>query len=202
MTVTGPRITELANALTTHIDVGAPLDIMRMLRAVDGEMFAAEGVGGAPGPTAASVAAIMEAAAEHVRRVISLPDGDDAGGGGGGLVVFSGSGTSGRLGFLAARAYNAALAARGRRHRFAYLIAGGDAALLKAQENVEDDAGVAVADLAALLDASRPSAAVLVGISCGLTATYVGAQLDYARTRCAAARAAGGGGDGWWWWWW
>jgi len=62
--------------------------------------------------------------------------------------------------------------------QLAYLCAGGEAALLKSQESAEDVSAAAVADLALLLDGVK-GMVVYIGVSCGMSATYVGAQAEY-----------------------
>ena len=63
-------------------------------------------------------------------------------------------------------------------------IAGGERALFAAAELAEDEAGKAVEDLVSLERQHRGgrgwSRVLYVGITCGLSATYVGAQLEYA----------------------
>ncbi len=53
------------------------------------------------------------------------------------------------------------------------------------QENAEDDPKRALADLEACVpaDTSADARVLLIGISCGLSATYVGTQLAYALDR-------------------
>ncbi len=92
------------------------------------------------------------------------------------MVVMSGAGTSGRLAAFVAKEFQ--------QHcpdvyqdRLAYLCAGGEAALLKSQESAEDVSAAAVADLSQLLDGVQ-GPVVYIGISCGMSATYVGAQAE------------------------
>ena len=68
----------------------------------------------------------------------------------------------------------------------AALLAGGDAALLLPPEAVEDKPDAGVADLAAwetAVGAGPRDPVVVVGISCGLSATYVGSMLRAALER-------------------
>jgi N-acetylmuramic acid 6-phosphate (MurNAc-6-P) etherase len=71
--------------------------------------------------------------------------------------------------------------------RFDYLLAGSDAALLLPQEAVEDQPGAGVADLQAWEAkagiAGTDTPVVLIGVSCGLSATYVGSMLGAALGR-------------------
>ena len=106
-------------------------------------------------------------AAEQFARVLQHPRG---------RVIFGGCGTSGRLAHLLAAMYNAVHQGG----RFHYLLAGGDAALLVPAEAVEDSVEAGAGDLAeweALCGASPEDPTVLVGISCGLSATYVASLL-------------------------
>eukprot|EP00937_MAST-01D_sp_MAST-1D-sp2_P000102 g102.t1 len=84
-------------------------------------------------------------------------------------------------------------------NKFRYLVAGGDRALVRIVDSREDDAGIAVQDLRRVLRANPPvSTAVYIGVSCGLSATYVGAQLEFAlaRSECTDAGPRGAGGVG------
>ena len=94
-----------------------------------------------------------------------------------------GSGTSGRLSFAAARSFRELAEARdlGTSLRFHYAIAGGDGALIKAQESGEDDpAAGARAVESCLADAPANATVVVIGITCGLSAPYVAGALDRA----------------------
>ena len=66
-----------------------------------------------------------------------------------GQIIFSGAGTSGRIGFACARNYNYILKRRLNVNAeiFTYLIAGGDKALLRSQESAEDNYSKAIEDL-------------------------------------------------------
>ena len=98
-----------------------------------------------------------------------------------GLIVISGSGTSGRLAFLVALEFNRILKQNGLYPCFRHLIAGGDEALLKSVESAEATSSEAVRDLKTLIEANDTPVdrVVYVGVTCGLSATYVGAQLEY-----------------------
>lgn len=63
---------------------------------------------------------------------------------------------------------------------FEYLMAGHDLALIKSQEKAEDDVVQAITDLKAIGDDDENCTLVLyIGITCGMSAPYVGAQLDW-----------------------
>jgi N-acetylmuramic acid 6-phosphate (MurNAc-6-P) etherase len=53
-----------------------------------------------------------------------------------------------------------------------YCMAGGDAALVKAVEGAEDSKKLAIEDLEAQIESGGLQRAVVVGITCGLSATY------------------------------
>jgi hypothetical protein len=70
-----------------------------------------------------------------------------------------------------------------KRQAFDYLIAGNDAALILPQEQAEDNPLAGQNDLASwesANDISRDVPVVVIGISCGLSATYVASMLDAA----------------------
>jgi N-acetylmuramic acid 6-phosphate (MurNAc-6-P) etherase len=181
-----PRITELPNPVTADIDVASFEGLVRLLGTSDAQLFS--GYAGLPGlfddETIASVARVCELVADALRHPF-------------GRVVFSGCGTSGRLSHLEALSLNRVARARGLagNDRFAYLLAGGDAALLLAQEAAEDQGGRGKGDLVRFLGETAAAAAaagsaappvVVVGISCGLSAAYVGSMLDHALSARAA----------------
>ena len=107
------------------------------------------------------------------------------------LVIISGSGTSGRLAFLISLEFNRLLQAQGLYPCFRHLIAGGDTALLKSVESAEDTSGEAVADLQRLIDSNPEPVGhvVYIGVTCGLSATYVGAQLEFCMAQHVKGRS-------------
>jgi len=64
--------------------------------------------------------------------------------------------------------------------KFEYLMAGHDLALIKSQEKAEDDVVQSIDDLKAVTD-NDPNCtfAVYIGITCGMSAPYVGSQVDW-----------------------
>jgi N-acetylmuramic acid 6-phosphate (MurNAc-6-P) etherase len=158
-----PRVTELSNSLTVGLDASSPVEVVRLLSCADAQLFT--GSHGLPGVHEFS--SELARAAEQFARVLQHPRG---------RVIFGGCGTSGRLAHLLAAMYNAVHPGG----RFHYLLAGGDAALLVPAEAVEDSVEAGAGDLAeweALCGASPEDPTVLVGISCGLSATYVASLL-------------------------
>lgn len=157
-----PRVTELSNPVTSSLSASSPVECVRLLSACDAQLFT--GTHGLPSvhefvEPLARVSSAIGAALRHPR----------------GRVVFAGCGTSGRLAHLLSATYG-----RGRDGRVDALLAGGDAALLVPAESIEDRADVGASDFRAWLTArglGDDDPTVLVGISCGLSATYVASAL-------------------------
>jgi N-acetylmuramic acid 6-phosphate (MurNAc-6-P) etherase len=117
----------------------------------------------------------------------------------GARVVFSGAGTSGRLCWMACELLNELFKERqeqgqwkGKRFEAWCSLAGGNRAFKKAVEHAEDDSTSAVAALEGILDTAATKASsssssssggakspplVLVGVSCGMSATWVASQV-------------------------
>jgi N-acetylmuramic acid 6-phosphate (MurNAc-6-P) etherase len=91
------------------------------------------------------------------------------------IIVLSGAGTSGRLAWLCAD-----------ESRIRYLSAGGEEALITAREGAEDNTTDAKADLQRITEETGASHVIYVGITCGLSAPYVAAQLAYAMEQGSA----------------
>ena len=179
------RITESQNELTTSIDVAGARSIVRLLRGSDAQLFAGYGALDSiyDAPTTEAAEKIAELVSAGLARSLVGSDG------GGALhVVLSGSGTSGRFAFTTARAMNRTFgaclkaAAHGVvRAHFHYCNSGGDRGLLRESEGAEDSPSLALADLQAVEARTGSSdRLLLVGISCGFSAGYVGAQLAHA----------------------
>ena len=171
-----PRVTELANALTAGLDAATPLELVRLLACADAQLFT--GSHGLPG--AHEHAAELARVASQIALALVHPRG---------RIVFGGCGTSGRIAHLLAAAYNARSQGSGTLARFHYLLAGGDAALLIPAESVEDSAEAGAGDYTAWearCGVAPEDPVVLVGISCGLSATYVASLLaaGLQRPRC------------------
>lgn len=166
-------ITEIPNELTTDIDVASPLGIVRMLRAADAQIYS--GYRDYPALCDSEIVAKIVQAIRWAAPVLGRADS---------IVVISGAGTSGRLAMFAARTFNRFLLSRKRAPNVRYLIAGGNLALIKAQEGAEDDPHRAIVDLRPLVEGKRRI--LYVGATCGLSAPYVASQLLYLSRRRAA----------------
>ncbi|KAL3465737.1 hypothetical protein BJX64DRAFT_296992 [Aspergillus heterothallicus] len=99
----------------------------------------------------------------------------------GGRVIYVGAGTSGRLGILDASEIPPTFAADP--GQFIGLIAGGDAAIRRAQEGAEDSASLAQSDMNALN--LNPALDSLIGIAASGRTPYVLSCLEFAKAlRC------------------
>lgn len=154
----------MPNALTTDIDVANPLELVRLLRSADAQIFG--GFGGFPGLSDNETIEKLAKLADIAAGILQKPKG---------VVVLSGAGTSGRLAMFAARTFNRVFATRDNPKPFRYTIAGSDLALIQAQEGAEDDPHEGVADL--LNAAGDATDVFFVGITCGLSAPYVAGQI-------------------------
>ena len=161
------RVTESRNELTTDIDVVDAKGIIRVLRNCDAQIFSGyreyENIFEIP-DTSKVIGVIM--------RVLKS----------GGAVFISGAGTSGRLAHFVCSNFNRYLASQSRKPRFFHLIAGGEAALLKSQESAEDASAAAVGDFErarVIADVPAGAESLLIGVTCGFSATYVGAQIEH-----------------------
>ena len=163
-------VTERANNLSTSIDVASSINMIRILRQCDQQIFT--GYLDYPCLSDAAIHLKIKSSIQTVVNVLSTTDGK---------VVMSGSGTSGRLGMLIARDLNASLLQSGMVSMdslpFGYTISGGDAAILLSDELPEDDPITAVHDLHNCT--LNNSNVCLIGITCGLSAPYVAGQVDY-----------------------
>ncbi len=168
-----PSITETPNELTTDIDVASPEGIVRLLRASDSQIY--NGYRTFPALCDDEIVAKMVRVVEWAVPLIGCEDA---------VIVISGAGTSGRLAMFVARAFNGLLAQHKRTPNFRYLMAGGDKALIKAQEGAEDDPHQAWTELQAAIDGRKR--VLYIGITCGFSAPYIAGQLFHLSKRPGA----------------
>ncbi|XP_076462218.1 glucokinase regulatory protein-like [Babylonia areolata] len=160
-------ITERPNPLSANIDILSPTDIVSTLQACDEEIF--NGWQGFPGLFDERIQRNLSQISAHAASI--LKDASNS------AIIFSGCGTSGRLGFLTARTFNSHLRGMGVAECYHNIMAGGDKALFTSQEAVEDDP---VLGASLLQQAAEGKTQVLFfGITCGLSAPFVAGQLDY-----------------------
>eukprot|EP00762_Andalucia_godoyi_P000911 ANDGO_03845.mRNA.1 N-acetylmuramic acid 6-phosphate etherase len=174
------RITEQSNVLTSNIDVCDTIGVLRLLRQSDAQLFA--GFGPFPGLCDEETQLKISQIAFLMRDVMFTANDRPS------AVVFSGCGTSGRLACFCAeefaRVYESSKSEPNSEIcgncEFHYLIAGGDRALVRAVENAEDDPNLAVLDLAQFVSDPQAYHRILyIGITCGLSAPYVFAQIQH-----------------------
>ncbi|KAL4738523.1 hypothetical protein BDV11DRAFT_215909 [Aspergillus similis] len=153
--------TEAVNPQTSLIDKLSTLQMCTVINREDHRVAASVT------PCLPRIAAAIDALAPRVRR--------------GGRVVYVGAGTSGRLGILDASEIPPTFAAPP--EQFIGLIAGGDAAIRRAQEGAEDSLALAEADMVALK--LRPELDSVVGIAASGRTPYVLGCIAFAkRTGC------------------
>lgn len=160
-------VTEAVNPITKNVDVASPLEIVSLLHKCDKEIF--EGWNEYKSFYDEEVLATLDKIITVAASIIENPAS--------GLIVLSGCGTSGRIAFLTARTFNAKLSELSRTPCFKYLIAGRDKALFTSQEAPEDDPVCGVEMLKEITDGKTK--VLFIGITCGLSAPYVGGQLQY-----------------------
>jgi len=159
-------ITETPNELTTAIDVASPIEIVRLLRSTDAQIFG--GYGGHIGMNDPEIHDKLAKLADIAAAILRKPNG---------RVIMSGAGTSGRLAMFTARTFNRIFGTPDNPQPFRYTIAGTNLALIAAQEGAEDDPNQGIADLE--VAAEGASAVFYVGITCGLSAPYIAGQLTH-----------------------
>jgi N-acetylmuramic acid 6-phosphate etherase len=161
MTLEDHLLTESHNPCSESIDTLSPLEIVRLMNSEDMKVVAAVQTVAAP------IAQAIAWAADRLRR--------------GGRLIYVGAGTSGRLGVLDAAECPPTFSTPP--GMVIGMIAGGSAALVRAVEGAEDDAGRGLTDIAALgvgpLD-------VVVGIATSGRTPYVRGAVREARQRGAA----------------
>ena len=152
--------TEMRNPNTMHIDRMSPEEMVQVMQQ---ENLRA----------AAAVGEVLPAIAAAIDRIGARMQQ-------GGRLIYVGCGTSGRLGVLDASEVPPTFGAAP--EQVVGVIAGGDGALRRAVESVEDDAAAGVRDLEAL---QLSAVDTVVGISVAGGAAYVVAALEYAKRQGA-----------------
>lgn len=167
-----PRITELPNEMSLNIDIASPTQIIRILRQCDSQIYGGWHEHGNIYDYTHVISVIVVHCMYYLQQNFNNKNTNKVN-----KIVLTGCGTSGRLGYLTARLFNEYLESINEKACFDYCIAGGDKALLTSQELPEDDPIAGVKDLKeATNDATN---VVLIGITCGLSAPYVGGQIEY-----------------------
>jgi N-acetylmuramic acid 6-phosphate etherase len=154
--VLDPRITERRNPRTAAIDLASPAEIVALINAED-----------------AGVPAAVAAQAEAIARAVAVAELTFRAGG---RLFYAGAGTSGRLGVLDASECPPTFGVEP--EMVQGIIAGGTAALTRAQEGAEDRPDGARQDLTS---AGVRQGDFVVGIAASGTTPYVRAALEHAR---------------------
>ncbi|MDG1896575.1 MAG: N-acetylmuramic acid 6-phosphate etherase [Fuerstiella sp.] len=149
--------TETVNPASANIDTLSPQEIVRLMNAEDAT------IPQAIAKETDSIASAITIITERIRN--------------GGRLIYTGAGTSGRLGVLDASECPPTFSTPP--EMVVGLIAGGDSALRKSAEGVEDHPEAAVEDLQAI---GLSKADVIVGIASSGRTPYVIGGLEYARS--------------------
>lgn len=160
-------LTESQNPLTLSLDTVDANGMVRLFRQVDAQLFVGYDVW--PSLFDEEILEKLALFAWKLSRVMQDKNG---------VAILSGAGTSGRFAHLLALEFNKVLAEKRLPEVFKYTIAGGEAALIQAQEAAEDSVPTSVTDIKAALPETITSA-MYIGITAGLSAPYVAGQLDY-----------------------
>jgi N-acetylmuramic acid 6-phosphate etherase len=155
-------VTESTNPASEDLDLLSTIELVRLINAEDEKI-------------AGAVASQAEVIAQAIDLIASKLEA-------GGRLILMGAGTSGRLGVLDAA--ECAPTFNADPEQVIGLIAGGDAAILKAVEGAEDSTSFGAHDLASI-GLNRDD--VVVGIAASGRTPYVIGALDYARSRGAVA---------------
>ncbi|XP_065830844.1 glucokinase regulatory protein-like [Oscarella lobularis] len=166
------RISEMSNEATRGIDAAKPAEMLAMLHESDEQMFS-----GWQGNACVYSDVHLRTIERLAERASSMLE-ENMHKGANNAFVFSGCGTSGRVGWLCCRAFNQVLEEWNIRPCFHYLIAGGDQALIVSKEMPEDDPIQGSKELEKTVQDFDTT--LFFGITCGLSAPYVAGQIDYA----------------------
>ena len=150
-------VTESRNSASAEIDTLSTTDMLKVINQEDQKV-------------ALAVEAVLP---EIARAVDAIADAFMQGG----RLIYSGAGTSGRLGILDASECPPTFGSKP--EQVVGLIAGGHKAILKAVENAEDNREMGAGDLQAL---SFNSKDVLVGIAASGRTPYVLGAMEYAKS--------------------
>ena len=161
------NFTEAQNYLTQDIDMATPEEMLRLFRQSDSQIY--NGFEEFPAITDELILDKLEKVILATAKVLKNSKNS--------AIVISGAGTSGRVATLISEQFNQLLPKLGLTPCFYPLIAGGNLALIKAQEGAEDDAVQAVKDMRQFTDGKKLTA--YFGVTCGMSAPYISGQLNY-----------------------
>ncbi|CAF1244225.1 unnamed protein product [Adineta steineri] len=158
--------TERRNAITMNIDTDTPEGIVDLIHECNMEVF--NGYENHKGLSDDTILNKLDQFVSLVRTNLQTENS---------IIVLSGCGTSGRIGFLAATFFNELCLQQNLPPKYRYIIAGGNSALVTSIEACEDDPVIGTKELQCITDTYEH--VLFVGITCGLSAPFVGGQLEY-----------------------
>lgn len=161
-------VTEQQNNITKDIDRSNSEEIVEKLKKCDTEIFT--GWQGHQNVFSSKILTVLTAVSTIVFQY--LQNGKDRVG-----IILSGCGTSGRLAFFISRKFNKLAEEQGLRPCYRYIISGGDEALMTSVESCEDDWNAGKKELEKV--AEGLDEVLYIGITCGLSAPFVGGQVEY-----------------------
>eukprot|EP01080_Neovahlkampfia_damariscottae_P009385 gene9385-1596_t len=155
------NITESENEITKNIDIATPKEMIKYFKQVDSQIF--QGFQLYQSLYDDEMLKKIMLLSKQFKQFYSKSKNSN--------IFFSGAGTSGRVSHFCSRSYNSFL----KTNNFSYLIAGGDKALVKSQEQAEDLPKHGVQDFTKNIQEEEN---IFVGITCGLSAPYVAGILE------------------------
>ncbi|UJR22886.1 hypothetical protein I4U23_025914 [Adineta vaga] len=158
--------TERRNPKTMNVDMDTPEGIVDLLHECNMEVF--NGYENHKGLSDEEILNKLDQFVSLVRATLQNEKG---------VIVISGCGTSGRIGFLACTFFNQICRQQNLPDKYRYIIAGGNSALVTSIEACEDDPILGAKELKDITESYEH--VLFVGITCGLSAPFVGGQLEY-----------------------
>ncbi|CAF3488198.1 unnamed protein product [Rotaria sordida] len=158
--------TEQRNTLTMNVDTGSVENIVDLLHECNLQVF--NGYENHEGLSDEQFLNKLDRLVTLVREILQNEKG---------IIVISGCGTSGRIGFLASTFFNQLCIERNLPPKYRYIIAGGNSALVTSVEASEDDPVIGATELKKISESFEH--VLFIGITCGVSAPFVGGQLEY-----------------------
>jgi len=158
--------TERRNSITTNIDTETSEGIVEMLHRCNLEVF--NGYEQYHGLLDETCLTKLDQLVPLIKEIFQNEKG---------VIVMSGCGTSGRIGFLASAFFNELCGEQNLPPKYRYIIAAGNSALVTSIEASEDDPVAGATELQKVTESFEK--VLFIGITCGLSAPFVGGQLEY-----------------------
>lgn len=161
-------ITEQSNDITKNIDIATSEEIVNLFSQTDKQLF---NYNYYKSNKTDSLALYEDAILANITQISSIIQANSSKNF---KIIFSGCGTSGRLGYICAKSINEYL---GDKELCDYIIAGDDFALINSIEAIEDSPSCGYESLKERV--KNVESFLFIGITCGLSAPFVAGQLDY-----------------------